>query len=203
MRNPVARFKRRFLSSWRKGSHMNGRSVHAKFRSVGTGVECPGSVEVRCPERSTVGNYVYIGPRTHVYGMGGVEIHDHVIFGPEVAIMTDMHNFKDAEILPYDSVELLMPVIIERCVWVGLRAIIMPGVRIGEGSIVGAGAVVTKSCEPGSIVAGNPARVIGKRDMEHYRKLVEEEQFYFMLKQRHNLEKVLVPLPEAESESRR
>jgi acetyltransferase-like isoleucine patch superfamily enzyme len=131
-----------------------------------------------------------------------VHIEDHVIFGPEVAIMTDMHNFKDAEMLPYDRVELLKPVTIERCVWIGMRAIIMPGVRVGEGSIVGAGAVVTKSCEPGSILAGNPARVIGKRDMEHYRALVKEEQFYLMLKQKHNLEKTLVPMPEAEAESR-
>jgi len=117
--------------------------------------------------------------------------------------MTDMHNYKDADMLPYDRVELLKPVTIERCVWIGLRAMIMPGVRIGEGSIVGAGAVVTKSCPPGSILAGNPAQIIGRRDMEHYHRLVNEGQFYLMLKQKHGFDKKLVPVPEADARADR
>lgn len=52
------------------------------------------------------------------------------------------------------------PVVIEDGVWIGARAIILPGVRIGRGSTVGAGSVVTKSVPPFSIAAGNPARVI-------------------------------------------
>ncbi len=53
--------------------------------------------------------------------------------------------------------------IIEDDVWIGRNAIIMPGVRIGKGSIVGAGAVVTKNVEPYSIVGGVPAKLIRKR----------------------------------------
>jgi maltose O-acetyltransferase len=55
------------------------------------------------------------------------------------------------------------PVIIEDDVWIGARVIILPGVKIGKGSIVGAGAVVTKDVEPYSIVAGVPAKLIRKR----------------------------------------
>jgi maltose O-acetyltransferase len=54
-------------------------------------------------------------------------------------------------------------------VWIAYRAIILPGVTIGEGAVVGAGSVVTKDVEPYTIVAGNPARVVNKRSPNlHY-----------------------------------
>jgi len=55
------------------------------------------------------------------------------------------------------------PVCIEDDVWIGSRVILLPGVRIGKGSIVGAGSVVTRDVEPYAIVAGNPARKIRSR----------------------------------------
>ena len=65
-------------------------------------------------------------------------------------------------------------VIIGNDVWIGCRAIILSGVKIGDGAVIGAGAVVTKDVEPYAIVAGNPARLIGKRfDEEMIRKLLE------------------------------
>jgi len=56
------------------------------------------------------------------------------------------------------------PVVIEDHVWIGMRAIILPGVRIGRGAVVAVGAVVTRDVEPLTVVAGVPARVIGSRD---------------------------------------
>jgi putative colanic acid biosynthesis acetyltransferase WcaF len=55
------------------------------------------------------------------------------------------------------------PIVIESQVWVAARAFVGPGVTVGEGAVVGACAVVTKDVEPWTVVAGNPARVIGKR----------------------------------------
>jgi galactoside O-acetyltransferase len=55
------------------------------------------------------------------------------------------------------------PVVIEDDVWLGANAVVLPGIRIGKGAIVGAGAVVTHDVEAMSIVAGVPARPIGKR----------------------------------------
>jgi len=64
-------------------------------------------------------------------------------------------------------------VIIGNDVWIGYRAIILSGVKIGDGAVVGAGAVVTKDVEPYSIVAGNPARLVGRRfDDQTIRKLL-------------------------------
>ncbi len=64
----------------------------------------------------------------------------------------------------------MRPVVIGDHVWIGARALICPGVTIGEGAVVGAGAVVTRDVAPYAIVAGNPARVIGQRTRDlHYR----------------------------------
>jgi acetyltransferase-like isoleucine patch superfamily enzyme len=149
----------------------------------GIGVELDESVLIADPSRVEIGSHIYLGPKTQLYGRGGICICDHVIIGPEVIIMSSMHNWKNAIMLPYDQIELLKPVIIEPCVWIGIRAIIMPGVTIGEGSIIASGSVVTKSCPPGSLLGGNPARVIDSRDMEHYHKQVIEGNFYLKKKQ--------------------
>ncbi|MCX6343546.1 MAG: acyltransferase [Armatimonadetes bacterium] len=168
---------RKLLGRLRKNNPIIG------LRLLGSGVECDASVSVVHPERLAIGNYVYIGPRTYLNATGGLEIHDHTIISQEVAVLSSLHRYKESTMVPYDAVELLRPVTIERCVWIGLRAIIMPGVTIGEGSIVGAGAVVTKSCAAGSILAGNPARVVATRDMERYQELVDNKQFYLLKKQ--------------------
>jgi acetyltransferase-like isoleucine patch superfamily enzyme len=159
------------------------------LKSVGTGVEFDMSTELVFPERIKLGNHIYVGPNCYLNGRGGLEIHDHVIFAPQVAVMTAMHKYQNAEMLPYGREELLKPVTIEQCAWIGMRVLIMPGVTIGEGSIIGAGAVVTKSCEPGSILGGNPGRTIGKRDMNHYYDLLSSCKFYLMHKQEHKFDK--------------
>ncbi len=81
-----------------------------------------------------------------------------VSIGPEAAILTLGHDPQSPDFADRGG-----EVIIGNRVWIGYRAIILPGVNIGEGAVVGAGAVVTKDVEPYLIVAGNPAREIGKR----------------------------------------
>ena len=81
-----------------------------------------------------------------------------VSIGPEATILTSGHDPQSAEFADRGG-----DVVIGDRAWIGYRAIVLPGVTIGEGSVVGAGAVVTKNVEPFAIVAGNPARVIGQR----------------------------------------
>jgi len=83
---------------------------------------------------------------------------DDVSIGPEAAILTLGHDPQSPDFADRGG-----DVIIESRVWIGYRATILPGVRIGEGAVVGACAVVTHDVEPFSIVAGNPARAIGER----------------------------------------
>ena len=82
-----------------------------------------------------------------------------VSIGPEACILTLGHDPQSPEFADRGG-----EVIIGDRVWIGYRAIVLPGVIIGDGAVVGAGAVVTKDVDPYTIVAGNPARVVGKRN---------------------------------------
>ena len=82
----------------------------------------------------------------------------NVSIGPEATILTLGHDPRSATFEDRGG-----DVVIGDRVWIGYRAIVLPGVMIGEGAVVGAGAVVTKDVEPYEIVAGSPARKIGER----------------------------------------
>jgi len=92
---------------------------------------------------------------------GGLTLGDHVSISPEVVVLTADHD-RDHPGFPLRH----RRVVIEDRVWIGMRALILPGVRIGRGAVVAAGAVVSHDVEPLSIVAGVPARVVGHRSPE-------------------------------------
>jgi len=129
---------------------------------------------------------IYIGPMAYIWAIGGLEIHENVIIGPRVTIHTSNHNYEQAELLPYDTHSQLAKVTIEKNVWIGDNVMIVPGICIGEGSIVAMGSVVTKDVPAGSVIGGNPAKIIKKRDMEHYHKLDEEKKHYLRHKAQHD-----------------
>lgn len=99
--------------------------------------------------------------------VGPIKIGRDVMMGPEVVVLTRSHNFGRIDIpmrlqgSPTDE-----PVVIGDDVWIGTRAIILPGVTIGSGAIIGAGAIVTKDVPDYAIVGGNPAKVIKYRNSE-------------------------------------
>ena len=100
---------------------------------------------------------------THIY------VGDHSMFGPHVTIATAGHPVLPA--LREQGLQYNMPVHIGRNCWIGAGALILPGVTIGDNTVIGAGSVVTKDI-PGNVVAvGNPCRVlrpIGERDREFF-----------------------------------
>ena len=88
-----------------------------------------------------------------------------VIMGPEVVVYTTNHRTDRIDIpIKYQGNTDERPVVIGDGCWICSRAIILPGVTIGEGSVVAAGSIVTKDVPPFSIVAGNPARIVKKRN---------------------------------------
>ena len=95
---------------------------------------------------------------------GKVIIGKDVMIGPELICYTTNHKTSDVNKPMIDQgFDEMKPIIIANDVWIGGRVIILGGVKIGEGSIIGAGSVVTHDVEPYTIVAGNPAKVIRKR----------------------------------------
>jgi maltose O-acetyltransferase len=95
---------------------------------------------------------------------GPVTIGSDVMMGPEVVIYASSHDFSEVDrpMIQQGFVED-RPVTIEDNVWIGTRAVILPGVTIGQGSVIGACAVVTRDIPPFSVVVGNPGRVVKSR----------------------------------------
>lgn len=112
----------------------------------------------------------------NVQGDGNVTIGDFFHSGVECMILTSIHNY-EGEKLPYDNTVIVKNINIGDCVWFGNRVTVVGNINIGEGAIIGAGAVVTKDVPPLAIVGGNPAKVIKYRNAEHYYKLKEENSF--------------------------
>ena len=108
-----------------------------------------------------LGDNSSIGDRSELSGK--VVIGDNVMIGPQVMIIAKNHNIDDVDIPMNKQGERAKGVKICDDVWIGARAIILDGVTVGGGSVVGAGAVVTKDVPSRSIVGGVPARVIKTR----------------------------------------
>ncbi len=109
-----------------------------------------------------IGDNSGIGVDCEIYGP--VTIGKNVMMGPEVVIYTTGHKHDRIDIpMIEQGLDDAKPVVICDDVWIGRRAMIMPGVKIGKGCIVGAGAVVTKNIPDYSIVGGTPARVVKSR----------------------------------------
>jgi acetyltransferase-like isoleucine patch superfamily enzyme len=103
----------------------------------------------------TIGKNVIINKGATILSPGRVVIEDHVLIGPEVKIATVNHDFNNRhDILHFGKVT------IKKNAWIGIGAIICPGVTIGQNAVVAAGAVVTKDVPDNVLVGGNPAKVI-------------------------------------------
>ncbi len=88
-----------------------------------------------------------------------------------VIILTVDHQYTAGESLPYDSLRIIKPVYIEDYVWIGANAIIAPGVRIGEGAIIGMGSVILQDVPPLAIVSGNPPQILTYRSKPEFDRL--------------------------------
>ena len=112
-----------------------------------------------------IGDYSGIGVDCHI--PSDIRIGNDVMMGPEVLIIGRNQNHRIDNIskpMRLQGYEDALPVVIEDDVFLGARVIILPGIKIGKGAVIGAGAVVTKDVPPYAICAGNPARIIRFRD---------------------------------------
>ena len=122
-----------------------------------------GDFTVVNPENVSIGPNCGINHGVFILGASSIEIGENVVLSARVMIIDsglETKTFAAVEFPAHNS----SSVKIEDGVWVGAGAIILPGITIGNKSIVGAGSVVTKDVPPFTIVAGNPARPIGRTD---------------------------------------
>lgn len=137
--------------------------------NIGKGSTVHMGIRFYNPHNIEIGNDSIIGEFAVLDGRAPLRIGNHVDIASEVMIYNSEHNIH-AEHFAADSGVIEAPVIIEDYVFIGPRAILLPGITIGKGAVIGAGAIVTKDVEPFAIVGGVPAKVIGERKMKdlHY-----------------------------------
>ena len=114
------------------------------------------------PKNIRIGEDSIVGENAVLDGRGRLSIGNHVDIASEVMIYSSEHDVNDSNFRAISA-----PVIIKDYVFIGPRAIILPGVTIKKGAVVGAGAVVTKDVEEGLIVGGIPAKQIGEREIKN------------------------------------
>ncbi len=120
-------------------------------------VKCGGEGFIEVGENSTV------NPFCVLEGLGGLSIGSGVRIASGSKLMSFNHSFSDKRTPIYKQGFTKKGIVVEDDVWIGTNAVILDGVRIGRGSIVGAGSVVNKDVPPFCIVAGVPAKIIKKR----------------------------------------
>ena len=154
------------LSSRSTGNKIRGFLCKRIFDKCGDNIDVEPMAYFFSGSAIQIGSHSGIGRSAYLSNIGGggeIIIGSNVMMAPEVVILTSMHNHKDPTILMQKQGKYLSKVVIGDDVWIGYRAIILPGVTVGKGSIIGAGAVVTKDVPPYSVVGGVPAKVIKSR----------------------------------------
>lgn len=173
------------LERMRNRSHGSGTFAPEQLGGCGEACVFETDVLIFHPENVHLGRNVYVGHRTILKGYykgelrigdetwigqncffhsaGGLRIGARVGIGPGVMILTSEHQELGRAVAPLLSPVDTAPVEIEDEVNLGVGAIVLPGVRIGRGARIGAGAVVTRDIAPYSVAAGSPARVLRER----------------------------------------
>lgn len=173
------------MSGPRNRSHGTGAFAPEDFKGLGPDCVFEAGVLVFHPETITLGANVYVGHQTILKGYykgsmsigdgtwigqqcffhaaGGITIGARVGIGPAVKILTSEHEDAGRAMPVLWSPLRFAPVVIEDDADVGVGAIVLPGVTIGRGAIIGAGAVVTKDVAAYAVAAGVPARVMRER----------------------------------------
>jgi maltose O-acetyltransferase len=151
------------MPGWRFGYALRRFLAQRIFASCGRDVLIKQHAYFGDGRTLRVGNRSQIGMNSRIDR--DVTIGEDVLMGPDVVLMTIGHAFSDPNIpINQQGGTVRQPIRIGNDVWLGTRVLVLPGVEIGDGSVIGAGSVVTKSIPPMSIAVGVPAKVVRSRN---------------------------------------
>lgn len=126
-------------------------------------LHCGGTEEGYDQGYFEIGRHSFIGANAVLGAGGGIHIGNHVLVGQCVNIHAENHNFADRSRTIREQGVVRAEVVIEDDVWIGSKATVLAGVRVGRGAVIGAGAVATRSVPPYAVVVGIPARILRYR----------------------------------------
>ena len=133
---------------------------------MGDHVRFSPNVVIANGERIRIGRRSHIGARCNLWAgdtVGRIDIGEYALFGPEVFITASNYRYELGDrVMEQPKAEAT--VTIGANTWLGARVMVMPGVDIGEGAVIGAGSVVTRSIPPWTVAVGSPAKVVAPRE---------------------------------------
>ncbi len=147
-----------------RGVRINGQGPNNRI-CLADGVSLERGVEIGCFENSglEIGERTFIGSYACIYGSGDVRIGRDCLIAAYSVIVANNHKFADPSKKIRDQGVTRKGIVIEDDCWLGAGVKVLDGVTIGQGSVIGAGAVVTKDIPPYSVAVGVPAKVVLQR----------------------------------------
>jgi putative colanic acid biosynthesis acetyltransferase WcaF len=147
-----------WLVAWKRITFLRPAILRAFGAKASYRVQIAESVEVYFPWLLSIGRDTAIGPNVTFYNLGGLSIGNRVVISQNAYLCGGTHDYTEPN---YPLIR--KPITIGDDVWIGAAAFLCPGVRVGQGAVIGACAVVTKDVDPWTVVAGNPARRVRTR----------------------------------------
>lgn len=145
-------------SSWLPGAGWRASLIRLFGARIGQGVVFKPGVRVKFPWRLTVGDHCWIGEDVWIDNLAEVTFGDHVCASQGAYFCTGSHDWSK------QSFDLIVkPINVGSHAWIAAKCVVAPGVRIGEGAVLGLGCVATNALEPWTIYAGNPAERVKSR----------------------------------------
>lgn len=160
---------RLFLSFWRSLIHAMGLRLIMSLRNAlverGSGSRIYSSVSIKYPRNVTIGANVFVNHDCLLWAgpTSRIVVGDDVLFGPRVTLVASNHGIQRDGLIrlnPWEDSDI----VVGKDVWLGANSVVLAGVKIGDGAVIAAGAIVTKDVSPYTIVGGIPAKAFGKRE---------------------------------------
>lgn len=163
-----------------RGVRINGRDNNCRI-CLGKEVVLERGVDIAAGENSQVeiDENTFIGPYTCIGGSGNIKIGKHCLIAAQTGIIASNHIFADPWQKIRDQGQTQQGIVIEDDCWLGFGVKVLDGVTIGQGSVIGAGAVVTKDIPPYSVAVGVPAKAIANRQSNQpVKHILRQERLY-------------------------